>query len=110
MKKELQAREHKLAGYVCHGLKGHMLAMTTSPVKNQNMHIRNGEDNVGVRYHTNRALVQIVTCIQRNVCDRKARAYDELSRNVFSLTLGQALILYARARLWWIDFIRNGMC
>ena len=48
MKRDIRAREHKLAGYVRHGLKSHMLAMTTSPVEGQNKYFRHGEYKVGV--------------------------------------------------------------
>ena len=101
MKRDLRAREHKLAGYVRHGLKSHMLAMTTSPVEGQNKHLRHGEDRVGVKYQTNRSLLRIITRAQRNFRARKARAYDELARNcVFSnawtgtylIRKGQALV------------------
>ena len=49
MKRELLARENKLAGYVRDGMKSHMLAMTTSPVEGQNVHLRHGEDKLGVK-------------------------------------------------------------
>ena len=101
MKRDLRAREHKLAGYVRHGLKSHMLAMTTSPVEGQNKYFRHGEYKVGVKYQTDRALTRIVTRIQQNFRKRKMRAHDELSSNcVFSnawtgtylIRKGQALV------------------
>ena len=61
MKRDIRAREHKLAGYARHSLKSHMLAMTTSPVEGQNKHFRHGEYKVGVDYQNDRALLRIVT-------------------------------------------------
>ena len=88
MKKELRAREDKLAGYVRHGMKSHMLAMTTSPVEGQNMHIRHGNFKVGVNFQTDRSVIRVITRIQRNFRDHRAREFDELSRNcVFSKAL-----------------------
>ena len=101
MKRAIRAREPKLAGYVRHGLKSHMLAMTTSPVEGQNKHFRHGEYKVGVNYHTDRALNRIMTRIQQNFRKRKMRADDELTSNcVFSnawsgtylIRKGQALV------------------
>ena len=101
MKRELRARENKLAGYVRHGMKSHMLAMTTSPVEGQNVHLRHGDDKLGVKYHTNDAIRRMVIRVQRNFRARRARAFDELSRNcVFSnawtgtyfIRKGQALV------------------
>ena len=45
MKRELRSKEHKLAGYIRHGIKSNMLAMTTSPAECHNHHIRHGTDN-----------------------------------------------------------------
>ena len=101
MKRDIHAREHKLADYVRHALQSHTLAMTTSPVEGQNKHFRHGEYKVGVKYQTDRALTRIVTRIQTNFWKHKMHAYDELSSNcVFSnawsgtylIRKGQALV------------------
>ena len=85
MKRDIRAREHKLAGYVSHGLKNHMLAMTTLSVEGQNKHIRHGEYKVGVKYQTDRALVRTVARIQHIYRKRKERPLCELSAScVFS--------------------------
>ena len=63
MKRDIRAREHKLAGYVRHGLKSHVLAIAALPVEGQNKHFRHGEYKVGVKYQTDRVLVRIVTRI-----------------------------------------------
>ena len=85
MKRDIRAREHKVASYARRGLKSHMLAMTTSPVEGQNKHICHGKYRVGVKYQTDDVLVRIVTRIQRNYRKRKARAHDELSANCLFL-------------------------
>ena len=63
MKRDIHTREHKLAGYIRHGPKSRMLAMTTPPVEGQNKHFRHGEYKGGVKYQTDRALTRIVTRI-----------------------------------------------
>ena len=47
MKHTLWDKEPKLAGYVRHGMKNNMGAMTTSPAESQNTHIRTGLDATG---------------------------------------------------------------
>ena len=78
-----------------------MGAMTMSPVKGQNKHIRHGEDMASVKHHTNSALRRIVTRIQRNFRKRRANAHKELAQGcVFSnawtsdflIRKGQALL------------------
>ena len=56
MKLSLREKEHKLAGYVQHGIKSNMGAMTTSPTEGQNKHIRHGDDHCSTRHHTHTAL------------------------------------------------------
>ena len=56
LKCTLRAKEHKLAGYVRHTMKNHMHAMTTSPTKGQNVHLRHGPDQMGQKYQTHKAL------------------------------------------------------
>ena len=56
MKLSLRDKENKLAGYVRHGIKNNMGAMTTSPVEGQNRHIRHGKNMASVKHHTNSAL------------------------------------------------------
>ena len=101
MKQDIRAREHKLAGYVCHGLKSHMLAMTTLPVEGQTKNFSHDEYKVGVKYQNDRALARIVTLIQRNYKKCKERAFNELTSTcVFSnawsgtylIRKGQALV------------------
>ena len=115
MKRELRSRENKLAGYVRHCMKSHMLAMTTSPVEGQNVHLRHGGDQLGERYHTNDAVRRMVTRIQRNFRARRARAFDELSRNcIFSIAWtgtyfirkGQALVDRFHAKRRWLKSAR----
>ena len=76
MKRDICAREHNLAGYFRHGLKSHILAMTTSPVEGQNKYFRHGEYKFGVKYQTDRALTRIVTRIQQNFRKHKMCAYN----------------------------------
>ena len=56
LKLTLREKEHKLAGYVRHGIKSNMGAMTTSPTEGHNKHIHHGDDHCSVRHHTNAAL------------------------------------------------------
>ena len=56
LKRTLHAKEHKLAGYVRHGMKNHMHAMTTSLTEGQNVHLRHGPDQMGQKYQTHKAL------------------------------------------------------
>ena len=91
MKLSLHDKENKLAGYVCHGIKNNMGAMTTSPVEGQNKHIRHGEDMASVEHHTNLALRRIVTCIQRNFRKRKANAHCKLARGCVFQMHGQVI-------------------
>ena len=53
MKRDIRAGENKLVGYVRHGLKSHILTMTTPPVEGQNKHLRHDEYKVGVKYVSN---------------------------------------------------------
>ena len=49
------------------------------------MHICHGNFKMGVNFHTDCSVIRVITRIQRNFRDRRARAFDELSRNcVFS--------------------------
>ena len=93
MKRDLRLKEHKLAGYVCHGIKSNMLAMTTSPAECHNHHINYGIDNASCKHHTQDTLRRTVTCIQRAFCKRRGRAHDELS----------SVAMYSRA--WSSDFL-----
>ena len=101
LKLTLREKEHKLAGYVRHGIKSNMGAMTTSPTEGQNKHIRHGDDHCSVRHHANTALRRLIVRIQRNFRARRAQAHSELARNcVFSnawtsdylIRKGQALL------------------
>ena len=56
LKLTLRDKESKLAGYVCHGTRNHMVAMTSLPVEGQNLHLRHGEDKIGVKCQTNTAV------------------------------------------------------
>ena len=81
LKRTLRDKEPKLAGYVRHGLKNHMGAMTTSPTECQNFHIRYGDDAIGQKYHLHTALRRVIVRIQRNFRKRKAQAHLELAHN-----------------------------
>ena len=67
-----------------------MLAMTTSPVEGQNVHLRHGGDQLGERYHTNDAVRRMVTRIQRNFRARRAHAFDCFDAQCVSYTLSTA--------------------
>ena len=63
MKKELRAREDKLAGYVRHGMKSHMLAMTTSPLRARICtFVTATSDNDGIWNTSTRQCLQQVGC------------------------------------------------
>ena len=79
MKRDLCLKEHKLAGYVCHGIKSNMMAMTTSPAKCHNKHICHGKDKSSCKHHIQDALHLITTHIQRAFCKRREQAHDEFS-------------------------------
>ena len=97
LKRTLRDKEHKLAGYVRHGIKNNMGAMTTSPTEGQNLHIRHGPDAIGVKYQSHTALRRFLHRVQRNLKQRRQRAHAELARNT----------LFSRA--WTKDFlIRKG--
>ena len=97
MKRELRSKEHKLAGYIRHGIKSNMLAMTTSPAECHNHHIRHGIDNASCRHPCHESIRRTVTRIQRAFRERRGRAHDELS----------SVSMFSRA--WSSDFlIRKG--
>ena len=85
LKRTLRDKEPKLAGYVRHGVKNHMGAMTTSPTEGQNVHIRHGQDKIGVKYQSHKAMRRLLNRIQRNFSLRKQRAHAELARNTLFL-------------------------
>ena len=87
LKRTLRAKEHKLARYVRHGMKNHMHAMTTSPTKGQNVHLRHGPDQMGHKYQTHKTLRRMLNRIESNFRHRKHRASAELFKNArFSST------------------------
>jgi len=94
-------KEPKLAGYVRHGVKNHTGAMTTSPTEGQNVHIRHGQDKIGVKYQSHKAMRRLLNRIQRNLSLRQQRAHAELARNTlfsnawtrdYLIRKGQALL------------------
>ena len=101
LKRTLRDKEPKLAGYVRHGVKNHMGAMTTSPTEGQNVHIRHGQDKIGVKYQAHKAMRRLLNRIQRNLSLRQQRAHAELARNTlfsnawtrdYLIRKGQALL------------------
>ena len=64
LKLTLREKEHKLAGYVRHGIKSNMGAMTTSPTEGQNKQICHGDDHCSVRHDANTALRRLIFRIQ----------------------------------------------
>ena len=101
LKQTLRDKENKLAGYVRHGMKNHMHAMTTSPTEGQNKHIRHGPDQIGQKYQTHKALRRMLNRIERTFNHRKDRAHAELFQNTlfsnawtrdYLIRKGQALI------------------
>ena len=109
MKRTLKDKEPKLAGYVRHGMKSNMGAMTTSPAESQNAHIRAGPDAAGQKYQTHTSLRRILTRIQRNFRNRRAQAHAELARNtLFSSAWTRDYLIKKGQAL--LDSVASGVC
>ena len=102
LKRTIRDKEHnKLAGYVRHGVKNHMHAMTTSPTEGQNLHLRHGPDKIGQKYQTHKAMWRLLNRIERTFNQRKQRAHAGLFNDAlfssawtrdYLIRKGQALI------------------
>lgn len=81
----LREKEHKLAGYVRHGIKNNMGTMTTLPTEQHNKPICHDEGHCSVRHHTHAALRLLINRIARNFRACRAQAHSDLVRScVFS--------------------------